>query len=315
MQIKTISNSRNRLQKLITLMYKYRYEYLLLLPIIVYFIVFNYIPMYGATIAFKDFNFRLGILKSPWIGFYNFHRLFSSISFIQVFLNTIIISSLKIIFCFPAPVILALIINEIQSIKLKKFFQTVSYMPYFFSWVVIAIIIEELLSPSHGVVNYINSLFGKESIYYLTEPGMFRGIIIVSALWQSIGWGTIIYLAAIAGIDTVQYEAAYIDGATRFQIIGRIIIPSILPVISIMLILTLGGIMNAGFEQIFNLYNPMVYKTGDIIDTYVYRVGLVDFNYSYATAVNLFKNTIGFVLLFSTNIVVKKFGGGENALW
>jgi len=315
MQKKIAFKYRNRCRKLIKSMYKFRYEYLLLLPIIIFFILFNYIPMFGATIAFKEFNFKLGIFKSPWIGFYNFRRLFGSISFMQVFLNTIIISFLKIIFCFPAPIILALIINEIESIKLKKFFQTVSYMPYFFSWVIIAIIIEELLSPSHGVVNYIISLFGKEPIYFLTEAGMFRGIIIVSALWQSVGWGTIIYLAAITGIDTVQYEAAYIDGATRFQIIRRIIIPSILPVISIMLILTLGGIMNAGFEQIFNLYNPMVYKTGDIIDTYVYRIGLVDFNYSYATAVNLFKNTIGFVLLFSTNIVVRKLGEGENALW
>ena len=312
-----ISNlySKRKFQKTLLLMYKYRYYYLLLLPVIAYFIIFHYIPMYGVTLAFKDFNMRLGILKSPWAGLSYFQRLFGSNKFWEVCINTLVISTMKLAFCFPAPIILALLINEIRNPKFKKIVQTVSYMPHFISWVVLAGIIIELLSPSRGAVNYIVTFFGGKPIYFLTEPSMFRWIVVITAMWQSVGWGTIIYLAAIAGIDITQYEAAYIDGANRFQVIRRIVLPSILPVISIVFILNLGGILNAGFDQIFNLYNPMVYKTGDIIDTYVYRVGLVDMEYSFSTAVNLFKNVIGLILVLSTNFVVRRIGDGENALW
>lgn len=296
-------------------MYKHRYYYLVLLPVLLYFILFHYMPMYGVTLAFKQFNMRMGILKSPWVGFDYFIRLFDSKKFWEVSINTLIISSLKLVFNFPAPIILAVLINEIGNVRFKKFVQTVSYLPHFLSWVVLSGIIIELLSPSRGAVNYILTLFGGEPVYFLTQPSMFRQIIVITAMWQTVGWGTIIYLAAISGIDLNQYEAAYIDGANRFQIIRRIIMPSILPVISIVFILNLGGILNAGFDQIFNLYNPMVYKTGDIIDTYVYRVGLVDMEYSFSTAVNLFKNVIGMVLVLITNFIVKRIGDGENALW
>ncbi len=311
----TTSNVRGKLNKTALLMYKHRYYYLLLIPVIVYFVLFHYIPMYGVSLAFRQFNMRLGILKSPWVGFVYFERLFDSRKFWEVSVNTLIISSLKLIFNFPAPIVLAVLINEIGNLKFKKFVQTVSYLPHFLSWVVLAGIIIELLSPSRGVVNYIITVFGGEPVYFLTQPSMFRGILVITAMWQNAGWGTIIYLAAISGIDYNQFEAAYIDGANRFQIVKRIVIPSILPVISIVFILNLGRILNAGFDQVFNLYNPMVYKTGDIIDTYVYRVGLVDMEYSLSTAVNLFKNLIGLMLVLFTNFIIRKAGDGENALW
>jgi putative aldouronate transport system permease protein len=213
------------------------------------------------------------------------------------------------------PIILAILINEISHNKFKKFVQTISYLPHFLSWVVLGGIVIELLSPSRGVVNYFLALLGFEPIYFITEPSLFRGILIVTGIWATVGWGTIIYLAAITGIDRTQYEAAYIDGANRFQIISQIIIPSVMPVISIVFILGLGKLMNAGFDQVFNLYNPMVYSTGDIIDTYVYRVGLGQMQYSFSTAVNLFKNVIGLVLIIGVNMFIRKFGSKENALW
>jgi len=176
-------------------------------------------------------------------------------------------------------------------------------------------IIKELLSPTRGIANYIITLFGGEPIYFLAEASMFRGILVVTSMWKGVGWGTIIYLAAIAGIDTEQYEAAYIEGANRFNIMKSIILPSIFPVISIVFILGLGRILNAGFEQVFNLYNPTVYKTGDIIDTYVYRVGLLGMNYSYSTAVGLFKNVVGLILILITNYIVRNVSDKENAIW
>jgi putative aldouronate transport system permease protein len=296
-------------------LYKHRYYYLLLIPVIAGFILFNYIPMYGVTLAFKDYNMRLGILASPWAGFKYFDRLFASKIFWEVTRNTIIISVLKIIFNFPAPIMLALMLNEIPALRFKKFVQTVSYFPHFISWVVLSGIIIELLSPARGVINYLITLFGGETVYFLAEPSKFRGIIIISDMWKTVGWGTIIYLAAMAGVDMEQYEAAFIDGASRFQIIKSITLPSILPVISIVFILNLGGILNAGFDQIFNLYNPTVYKTGDIIDTYVYRVGFINMDYSFSTAVNLFKNLIGLFLVVSSNAFIRRFNDGENALW
>lgn len=313
---KPISNTniKTKSTKILLSMYKHRWFYVLLAPILTCFTIFNYRPMYGVLLAFKDFSPK-GISASPWVGFKHFERMFDTPAFWEVTVNTLIISCLKIIFMFPAPIILALLINEIPNIKFKKVVQTASYLPYFFSWVVLAGMITELLSPSRGVINYILTLFGREPIYFLTEPSMFRSIVVITAIWQSVGWGTIIYLAAIAGVDAEQFEAAYIDGASRFKIVRHIVIPSIMPVISIVFILNLGSILNAGFDQIFNLYNPLVYPTGDIIDTYVYRQGLKLFDYSYSTAVNLFKNLIGFILVIMTNYIAKKVGDGENALW
>ena len=301
--------SRTTLRK----MYRMKYYYILLLPALIYFILFHYLPMYGLVIAFKDYKLLGGILGSPWVGLDNFIRLFQSPLFLRTFLNTLIISFLKILFGFPAPIILALLLNEIKSTRYKKFVQSVSYLPHFISWVILGGIIKQFLSPSTGVLNYLLSIIGHDPIYFLVEPNYFRGIVIISHIWQSVGWGSILYLAAMASIPQEQYESAYIDGANRFKSIIYITIPSIIPVITILFLLNLSRILEAGFDQIFNLYNPMVYSVGDIIDTYAYRIGLVKYNYSFATAVTLFKNVIGFTLVVTVNKITNKFS--ENTLW
>lgn len=304
--------SNNNLAKRIC---KMRYYYLLLLPVIAYFIIFHYIPMYGIVIAFKNYAFLKGILGSDWVGFAHFRRLFSSPLFYNIMKNTINISAQRIIFGFPAPIILALLINEIQHLKFKKIVQTISYLPYFISWVILSGIIKELLSPARGAINGLLGLMGVEPIHFLAEAKYFVGVLIVSGIWQSIGWGTIVYLAAISGINTEQYDSSHIDGANRFQIIRYIVLPSIKSVILILFILNLGGILNSGFDQIINLYNPMVYSVGDVIDTYVYRIGLVEMEYSFSTAVGLFKNLVGFILVITSNFIVRKLSGGEQGVW
>ena len=289
--------------------------YLMFLPVLAFFIIFHYVPMYGVVLAFKDFRYLDGILESQWAGFKHFDRLFASPVFWSVFKNTIIISVLRIVFSFPAPVMLALMLNEIRHVKFKKFTQTVSYLPYFMSWIVLGGIVAEILSPSRGLLNQIITFFGGRSVYFLTEPAYFRSILVITGIWQSVGWDSIIFLAAITSIDMEQYESAYIDGANRWHLTRYITFPSILPVISIMFILNLGQILNAGFDQIFNLYNPSVYSVADILDTYVYRVGIEKLSYSFAAAVGLFKNVIGFALVLGANICVKKLGGEESGLW
>lgn len=288
--------------------FKHRWFYLLLLPAMAFFIIFRYIPMYGITLAFKDFRVVDGIMASPWASpiFKYFERAFSSDLFRRSLTNTLVISFLKIIVAFPIPIILALLIDELPGTKFKKTVQTVSYMPYFMSWVVLGGIMRALLSPSYGAVNYVIQALGGSPIHFLGEASMFRSVVFFSHIWQSAGYGTIVYLAAIAGIDQEQYEAARIDGANRFQTIMRITIPSIAPTILTMLILNVGSIMSAGFDQIFNLYSPVTYATGDIIDTYTYRVGMVNMEYSYSTAVSLFQNLIGLTLALVTNFAAKK---------
>jgi len=295
--------------------YKMRYYYLLLLPIIVYYIIFHYIPMYGVTIAFKNYTFSEGILGSKWVGSENFKRLFDSPLFYTIFKNTVNISLQRLVFGFPAPIILAILLNEIYHPKFKKILQTISYLPHFISWVILAGIVKELLAPTRGAINGLMALFGREPIHFLAEPAYFVGVLIISGIWQGVGWGTIVYLAAIAGIDMEQFDSAYIDGANRFQIIRHITLPSIKSVVLVLFILNLGGILNSGFDQIFNLYNPMVYSVADVIDTYVYRKGLLNMEYSFSTAVGLFKNVIGFILVILSNLIVKRLSGGEQGIW
>jgi len=271
--------------------------------------------MYGIVLAFKDYMIVDGILGSPWVGFKHFNRLFSSASFFELITNTLTISFQRILFGFPAPIIFALLLNEIKVEKFKKIVQSISYLPHFMSWVILGGIVMELLSPTRGVINYIITIFGGEPIYFLTEVKYFRTILIVSGIWAGVGWGSIIYLAAISGIDIQQYEAAVIEGASRFQRAIYITLPSIMPVISISFILNIGGIMNAGFDQIFNLYNPMVYKVADILDTYVYRVGIQDMEYSFSTAVGLFKNVVGLIMVVITNFITSKLSNNEYGLW
>jgi putative aldouronate transport system permease protein len=295
---------------------RYRAYYVVFLPVAAYFIIFHYIPMYGVVIAFKTFNISKGLLGSPWADplWLNFQRAFSSQIFQRAFRNTVIISILKSIVAFPAPVVFALLLDELPFTRYKKVVQTISYIPHFISWVILGGIISKLLSPSTGAVNYLITLFGGQPRIFMGDPSAFRPIVLISHIWQSIGWGAIVYLAAIAGIDQEQYESARIDGASRLALIRYITLPCLVPVISILFTLGLAGVLSAGFDQIFNLYNATTYSTGDIIDTYVYRVGLIGMEYGYSTAVGLFKNIVGLILVLSTNAIVRRIDP-ESALF
>ena len=295
--------------------WKNKWFYIFALPAVVVLFLFAYKPMYGVIIAFKDFKIRKGIWGSEWIGMANFKRMFTYANFWQLMRNTIYISLLKIFIDTFSTIILALLFNELRNAKFKRVVQSFSYLPHFISWVILGGIIRELFSPTRGVVNDLIKLFGGKPIYFLADANYFVGMLIVTNLWKGIGWGTIIYLAAISAIDQEQYESAVIDGASRFQQARYITIPCIMPTIVTLFILNLGSVMNAGFDQIFNLYNSQVYSVADIIDTYVYRIGLMDWQYSYSTAVNLFKNVIGIILVIGSNRLVRILSKGEQGLW
>ncbi len=284
---------------------------LMFFPVVVYFIVFKYVPMTGIVIAFKNYKISRGIFGSAWCGLDNFTKAFATPTFTRSVRNTLVISGLKLLFGFPMPVILALMLNEVTHLRFKKTVQTISYLPHFLSWVVLAGMFQQLLSPNNGPVNVIlRDVFGvKESIYFLGSNKYFRGTLIVTDIWKNAGWSSILYLATISGIDPSLYEAATVDGATRWQCTRYITVPSLVSTIVVMLILNVGSIMDAGFDQVLNLYNSAVYQTGDIIDTYVYRYGLGDMKYSLATAVGLFKNVIAFVLVVGTNLIARRISG------
>lgn len=281
-------------------LYEYRYMYLMLIPALTVMFIFCYGPMYGIQIAFKDFKPRAGILGSEWLGFNYFARMFREYTFTSVLINSITISLAKLIVCFPAGVIFALLLNEITNARFKKFAQTVSYIPHFISWVVAGSIIKSIFSLS-GPFNQLLSVFGYGSEMWMSKSNAFIPILLFSDIWKNMGWGSIVYLAAIAGIPSDQYESAEIDGANRLQRIWYITLPSIIPLVMTMFILRIGGIMNAGFDQIFNLYSAAVYDVADIIDTYSYRVGLLDHSFSYSSAIGLFKNVVGFILMMLVN--------------
>jgi putative aldouronate transport system permease protein len=301
------------MRKLAAQYWKHRALVLLFLPGLVYYAVFCYAPMYGVQIAFKNFIFRLGIMKSPWVGLENFRLLFSMGSFREVFRNTLIISSLKLIFGFPAPIIFALLLNEMRALRFKKAVQTISYLPHFVSWVILGGLFIQFLSPSTGPVNMVLKSLGFKPVYFLADKFWFRPVLVATSIWKGVGWGSIIYLASLAGIDPQLYEAAEIDGAGRFRKIWSITLPSLIPVITIMLIFSAGGIVKDDFDQIFNLYNSAVYSVGDVLGTYTYRVGLIDMKYSFSTAVGLFTNVISFALILLTNWFAKRTN--EYGLW
>lgn len=292
---------------------KQRYLFLLLLPGLVYFLIFKYYPMYGVTIAFKEYDPNLGIMDSPWAGLKYFQRLFETPYILTLVENTLKISLLKIILGFPAPIIFALLLNEITHTLFKRTLQTISYLPHFLSWVVVAGVAFQIFSPSYGLYGYIYNLFGWETGVPLADTDTFIPILIGTDIWKEIGYGSIIYLAALAGVGSEMYEAARIDGAGRFKQCLYITLPSLIPIISMMFILRLGNILDGGFDQIFNLYSPAVYGVSDIIDTYVYRIGLENFEYSFSTAVGLCKSVIGAALVVSANWVVGKFT--ERSIW
>ena len=296
--------------------WKYRSRYLMILPMFLLVLVFSYFPMYGITLAFKNYRMIDGIFGSAWCGVYQFQKLFHTDSFWTVMQNTVEISGLRLLFGFPAPIIFALLLNEVRNRRYQRLVQTVSYLPHFMSWVVLSGIMMQLFSTS-GIFNFVIKAVGGTPVMFLTSKFWFRPILILTGIWQSIGWSSVIYLASIAGIDPQIYEAATIDGGNRFHMMRYITLPSIYPMISMLFILQVGGILNAGFDQIFNMYNPMVYDVADILDTYVYRRGFgadgAGADYSFSTAVGLFKNTIGFALVILTNFVSKRLT--DSGVW
>lgn len=292
---------------------------LMVLPWIIFIVVFSYIPMYGLLMAFQDY--KLGDIPgfSSWVGLKHFTMLFQNSEFIHVIENTLGISLLKLVICFPAPIILALLLNEVRSVAFKRTVQTVSYLPHFVSWVVVAGLTMDVLNPSGGILNQILIQLNiiRKPILFIGEPKYFWGIVISTDLWKEIGWNAIIYIAAIASIDPELFQAAEVDGAGRFSKMWHITLPSIKPTIIILLILAISNLLNAGFEQILlltnNMTNTMVRSTADVIDTYVYRVGITQMRYSYATAAGLFRSVVSIIILTVANLIARKTT--EESLW
>ncbi|WP_282943325.1 ABC transporter permease subunit [Paenibacillus sp. RC67] len=280
--------------------------YILLVPGLIFLFLFKYAPMYGIVIAFQDFNIFDGISGSKWVGLEQFSKLIKSEEFIQVFLNTMLISMYKIVLLFPIPIVVALLLNEIRRMFFKRTVQTIIYLPHFLSWVIISGLFINILSPSGGLINQMIAWLGMEPISFLLDNDFFRSVVVFTAGWKEVGWNAIIFIAAISGIEQEQYEAAAIDGAGRIKQMWYITLPGILPTIVLMFILRIGHLLDAGTEQILTLYNPVVYQTGDVIGTYVYRIGLGKMDYSFSTAVGLFNSVVGFLLIVFGNMLSKK---------
>lgn len=291
---------------------KYRIVYLMALPVLAYYLLFHYAPMYGASIAFRHYIPSRGIQASAWVGLKHFDSFFRSYYFERLIRNTLLISLYSIVFGFPAPILLALLLNEVKCSWYKRTVQTVTYLPHFLSMTVICGMILNFFA-SGGVVNSILTALGGEKRAFLLDPGYFRSIYIGSDIWQGVGWGSIVYLAALSGIDPALYEAARIDGANRFRQAVHITIPGILPTIVVLFILRVGSMMNVGHEKIILLYNNMIMETADVISTFVYRKGLLDANYSYSAAVGLFNSAINFGLVVLTNALSRAVK--QTTLW
>jgi len=298
-----------RLRRLGSNMWRHRWIYLLLILPMAYYIIFRYIPIYNAQIAFKDFYALKGVEGSPWVGFQHFEAFFKSFYFTELILNTIIFSVAKLVLGLPIAIILALLINESRLKFFKSLVQTVTYLPHFLSWVIMLGLLQALLSPSSGMVNDIIKSMDGDPISFLTSSAWFRQVVVGSDIWKETGWSTILYLAALLGINPELYEAAEVDGASRLHRMWYISLPGILPVIVLVTLLRLGNILDGGFSQIFVLYSVPVYSVGDIIDTWVYRSGVLDFQFSLATAVGFFKGVIGLVLIVVANRVAKRLTG------
>ncbi len=295
---------------------KYRLYYVLIIPGILYYLIFHYLPMYGIIIAFKDIKGLItteSIFSSPFVGMQNFVKFTSSYYFWNVLGNTLAISGLRLLIGFPAPILFALLLNELRSSRLKRTVQTISYMPHFISMVVFAALVQIICTTDGGLINRLVVMLGGEPVYFLGSPKYFRGIIVLSSVWKEVGWSAIIYLAAMAGVDSQLIESSMIDGASRLRQIWHVVLPTIRPTIVILFILAVGGIMNAGFEQILLLYSEPVWGVGDIIDTFVYRTGIQQANYSYSTAVGLFKSLVNVILLLSANLFAKRLG--DDGIW
>jgi putative aldouronate transport system permease protein len=305
-ELASIPRSGSRLGSRI---WRYRYQYLLLLVPIAYYLLFKYVPMFGVILGFKKFMFNKGILGSPWIGLLNFQKAFDSMIFWRVFRNTLVISAGKILFAFPAPIILAILLNEVRLRPLKRTVQTGLYLPHFISWVILAGIVTNMLGLKDGLINKIIASLGGMPTAFLVKEEWFRPIVFISQIWKETGWSAIIYLASLAAINPEIYEAALMDGAGRFRRFLYVTWPHLMFTVAVMLILQSGSVMNAGFDQIFNLYNQAVYSTGDILDTYIYRETLMKGDFSYGTAVGLIQASINCLLLFTVDRTVRLLQG------
>jgi len=311
LDLRTTKNPRGlgeRIGNALTYVVKMRYLYLMCIPGLIYLFIFHYVPMYGVIIAFKDFSYTKGIVGSKWLGFSYFARVFGTKDFFACFKNSIVLSLLRLAINTPIPILLALMVNEIGNMAYKRIAQTVMYLPHFISWVAIAGITITFLSETEGLINLMIKRATGRTVPFLSSAGMFRGLIISTSIWKEAGWGTIIYLAALSGINPELYEAATIDGANRFQKVWHISLTGIASTISILLILNIGSIMNNGFEQIYMFQNPLNIATSEVFETYIYKVGLKNTEFSYSTAVGLFKSVVNAVFVIIANRGARALG-------
>lgn len=287
--------------------------YAMLLPGVVYLVMFKYIPMLGSVIAFKNYSAYTGIWESPWCGLDNFKKLFTYPDFYKILRNTVALGILRTVLTFPIPVILSLMLNELRNLKVKKGIQTVICIPYFLSWVVVGGLVFDICGVG-GLFNNIRSFLGLDTLLVMQKESWFRPIYVLSTIWKESGWGTVVYLAAISGIDPSLYESASIDGASRFQKIRFITFPLLVPTVLTLLLLNIGSFLTLGFDQVYNLYTPMTYSVADIFDTYVFRVGIQQAQYSFATAVGLFQSVVGLIMVVTFNRIANKVSE-DGGLW
>ncbi|HJC25278.1 MAG TPA: ABC transporter permease subunit [Candidatus Eisenbergiella merdavium] len=305
-KLKAGGKEKNTNRKFWISIWKYKGLYLMALPGVIWFILFKYVPLFSSVIAFMDYDIYKGIGGSRFVGLKHFIHMFQFPEFGQIFRNTIIMGAYDVLIVFPVPILLAVLMNEVRGARYKKTVQTAVYVPHFLSWVIVGGIFTTLLSPNTGIVNNIRQMFGLDPIYYMASEKHIRGIMVIASIWKEMGWSSIVYLAAMAGIDPALYEAAEIDGANRFNRILHITLPMILPIIMTMLLLKIGNFLDIGFERTNSFMNSMNQSRIDVFDTFVYRYGLQNLQYSYATAVGMFKSIVGIILLFLANAVSRK---------
>lgn len=290
-----------------------KYLFLMLLPCLLWYVIFHYVPMYGLIIAFKEYDFMAGILGSQWVGLQYFKQFFENPYLWRILKNTFVISINSLVWGFPVPIIFALLLNELGSLKYKKIVQTVTYLPHFISVVIMVGLLKQLTSPTTGVINAAVTALGSEPINFFMEKSWFVPLYVLSGIWSDFGWGAIVYIAAIAGISPELYEAATVDGAGRFRRVWHITIPGIMPTVIVLFILRMGNVLNVGYEKILLMYNEGIYETADVISTYVYRNGIRNANYSFGTAVGLLNSVVALILIVITNYISNKVS--DVGLW
>ncbi len=293
---------------------KHRWFYVMLLPAVLFYFVFKYVPMFGIIVAFKDYSPFIGFIESPWVGFQWFEEMVRKPDFLQVLRNTVVISLQLLVFGFPAPIILAILLNEVRNSVYKRAVQTITYLPHFLSWAIMGGLIFTILSPSVGIVNQMISRLGGERVYFLIQPNYIRSIMIVSSIWKNIGWGSIIYLAVITTIDPQLYESAIIDGAGRIRQTWSITLPGIMQIVVLQLVFQSANLIRVGFDMVYNLVTPPTYSTGEVLATYIYRLGVGRYQYSFTTAVGLSQSLVGLMLLIAANALARRFHE-EGAVW